>query len=69
MSHLFDVADERADSGEECTELGAAAEPLEVAHRRVPLDAQDVPRGLLGAARQLPPEAVGDTNSAAWARS
>ena len=58
MAHLLDVVEERAHRVEERPELGAGAEPVEVTLGGVPLDPQDVPRGVLRAAGELPAEAV-----------
>src|SRR5262249_53655548 len=58
VPHLLDVADERLDGPEELPELGAAAEPLQMALRRVPFDPQHVAARLLGAAGQLERQAV-----------
>ena len=58
MAHLLDVVHERADRLEEATELRALAETREMSLLRIPLDANDVLSGILGAARDLVPLAV-----------
>src|SRR5262245_66246690 len=53
MAHLLDSVDVGLHCGEEAAELVAAAKPLQVSLRGVPLDANGVCRRVLGAARDL----------------
>ena len=58
MPHLGDLAHEGPDEGQEGREVRPAPEAPHVALGAVPLDAQDVGEGVVGAARQLPGQRV-----------